>query len=101
MYILNITFLVATDTIGIWSEWVHGELIPAFIASGEFHTPQLARVHAQTGEDGTSFALQVHSHGLDAINSWMNNQAPDMQQVCTGRFHEKVLFFATTLELIS
>jgi len=101
MYILNITFLVAEPVIPVWSDWVRQLFIPSLTETGRFASPQLARIHSDRQEDGISFALQFSTASLEHIDEWMGDNAGHLQQVCTGRFAGNVLFFATTLELIS
>lgn len=100
MYILNITFLVAPDSVNRWKDWAGSIFIPTVIATGHFNSPQLARVHSPSEEDGLSFALQFRTDSQHTIDNWLSTDGASLQQVCTGRFKGTVLFFATTLELI-
>jgi hypothetical protein len=100
MYILNITFLVARDTVSQWNDWVSSDFIPSVVAKGHFNSPQLARVHSPSEDDGLSFALQFRTDSPLTIDNWLSTGGASLQQVCTGRFRGNVLFFATTLEVI-
>ncbi|MCE1155801.1 MAG: DUF4286 family protein [Bacteroidales bacterium] len=101
MYILNITFLVARDAVNQWNDWISSSFIPSIIATGHFNSPQLARVHTPSDDEGLSYALQFRTEHLHAIDRWLSTGGASLQQVCTGRFNGNVLFFATTLEVIS
>lgn len=101
MYLLNITFLVANQTLAPWNTWVRTSFIASVVANGDFHSPQLARVHAPENEqDGLSFALQFRTDSKSTIDNWLETEGARLQQTCMSNFGGSVLFFATTLELL-
>ncbi len=102
MYILNITFLVANQTFSFWNSWVRDRFIPSVVATGDFHSPQLARVHAsENDQDGISVALQFRTSEKTTIDRWLETEGAKLQNTCEREFRESVLFFATTLELLN
>ncbi len=100
MYLLNITFLVDPSILPLWNEWLRLQFIPTMQSLGDFRSPQLARIHTETEENGLSYALQFSSPLLETIKHWNKVHQTDLLQVCNRKFSGKALFFATTLEIM-
>jgi hypothetical protein len=100
MYLLNITFLVDPSTLPVWKDWLHLQFIPTMQSLGDFRSPQLARIHTDTEENGLSFALQFGTPSIEIIHQWNKQHQSDLLQVCNRKFVGMVLFFSTTLEII-
>lgn len=100
MLIYNITFLVSERMEKKWLVWVKEEHIPFMISSGQLTDPQLARILADTGQEGISYSIQFKVENMEVLKDWHHKFSDTFNIQCEKHFGQEVLFFSTVLELI-
>lgn len=100
MIIYNTTFHVEDDIHDDYLIYIKEKIVPRVMDSGVFDRPQLALIHPQHEEKGTSYSLQFCIENLDKFNEWMQADGHKIHSDIGLRFGQKVMGFMTLLEKI-
>ena len=100
MFIFNSTFLVSDKVHGAWIEWIKEEYIFSSMKSGIFTHPQVAKIHTEDEQEGTSFSVQFHVSDKVALDLWRAQNEEKIQRKCFEKFGTEVLSFSTVLEIL-
>lgn len=101
MLIFNITFLVNDNRVPEWLDWVRNEHIPFMLESGDFTESQLARVMSHQQDGSISYSVQYRIADLKSLERWNHQYGTQLSGDCRSRFGEEVLFFSTTLKILT
>ena len=100
MLIFNTTYLVDSQKISLWLEWVKNVHIPFMLKTGKFSAPQIAKVLYSDSANGESFSVQFKVKDMDALGVWSELYAEKFQNDVTEQFGAEVLPFSTVLEIL-
>lgn len=100
MLIYNTTYLVNNKKMVAWMKWIEETHIPFMRKTGNFTTPQLAKILFTEDNESTSFSVQFKIKDLDALGVWNELYADELQKEILEIFDKDVLPFSTVLELI-
>jgi hypothetical protein len=100
MIIYNVTVVVDYEVVNDWLDWMKRVHIPEVMATGKFESYQILKVNGQSGDTGSSFAIQYRCANLETLNDYTLNHAPKLQQEHSARYGEKAIGFRTILEIM-
>ena len=100
MLIFNTTYLVSDEVHDAFRMWVQEEHIPFMLQFKLFSHPQVAKVIADPGQDGTSYSVQFHVHDMETLKLWKERYGFSFQENCAHKFGTEAIFFSTVLELV-
>ena len=104
MLLYNTTFAVDTHLEAEVTEWIKQKFIPSateenYFESNGRHEPDILRVLG--GEPGvTSIAVHLYTDSIRNIEDWYADRGSQLFSEVMERWHDKVLYFSTTLESI-
>jgi len=100
MLLYNITFGVDPDSKEGFIEWLNSQFIPVSVADHEyFSSPELMKVlTADTSVD--SYALHMRAENLNDISLWYEDHGSRLFDYIQKHWNGKVVFFATTLQIL-
>lgn len=102
MLIYNVTVNIDEDVENEWKEWMRDIHIPEVIATKRFSSYKFLKLLNESPEaTGATYAIQYLADDISAINSYLETEAPALQQEHTNRFGSKFVAFRTLLEEVS
>ena len=101
MLIFNTTFHVENTVHDACLKFFREEYIPKAIESGLLKSPSIAKVHAQHGESGVTYAIQLKTESIEILNLWAEQTGEDLSKELVSRFGNKVAGFPTLLEEVA
>jgi hypothetical protein len=98
MLIFNTTFHVENSEHDAYLDFIRTTYIPKALENGLIKDPALAKVHANHGETGVSYALQFRAESIEILNEWAEKTGENLSKELVSKFGNKVAGFATLLE---
>jgi len=99
MIIHNITYCVDRTLAPAFLDWLRTVYVPCAVESGlELHA--LARVMATADPHADSYALQLLAQGLGAVKRWKDGRGAELDREMVARWGQRVVSFATNLQLL-
>ena len=100
MIIYNVTSQVAPEIEKIWIEWMEKYHLPKVFSTNYFEDISILKVSMDQPSDPT-FAVQYKANSNEALEEYLDRDAPFYKNEIHQKFGEQVLSFETYLELVS
>lgn len=100
MLIFNTTYLVDSQKILLWMDWIKNIHIPFMLKSGKFSSAQIAKVLYSDNANGESFSVQFKVEDMNTLGVWNELYAEQFQNEIKEHFGTDVLTFSTVLEIV-
>ena len=101
MIIYNTTVNIDESIHNQWLEWMQNEHIANMIATGKFTSARLVKVLVNEDMGGVTYSVQYFAPSKEALEAYYNEHQYDLDMEGRKRFADKMLIFATELEIIS
>ena len=99
MVLYNVTVNVAADVVKEWKNWMKNIHIPEVLATGKFQEHRFLKMISEHPDaEGETFAIQYMASDMGALEDYLTNDAPSLQQKHVDKYGEKCLAFRTVLE---
>ena len=99
MIIYNVTLNIENSIHDEWLEWIK-QHIPKVLATGLFLKATFTKVLIEESIEGLTYSIQYLAHSKEALQSYHNQYAADIQAEGSEKFGDKMLAFRTELEWI-
>lgn len=101
MIIYNTTVNIDESIHNQWLDWMQNEHITNMIATGKFTSARLVKVLVNEDMGGVTYSVQYFAPSKEALEAYYNEHQYDLDMEGRKRFADKMLVFATELEIIS
>lgn len=101
MILYNVTVNVERGIEQDWLQWMKDVHIPNVLSTGHFDSHKILRMlNDQANADGVTYAVQYFAPSQVALDAYLRENAPDLQQEVYQRYGERCLAFRTVLEVV-
>ena len=102
MIVYNVTVSIDEDIQSDWVAWMKKVHIPDVLATGLFAGHKFLRLlNEDTPNDGITYAVQYFCSDLGALQRYLEDYAPKLQQEHGTRYKGKFVAFRTFLEEVA
>ena len=101
MIVFNITTHVAHSIAQEWEGWMKEELIPRVMVTGLFTEWKMFRLLEQDETEGITFIVQYFTSSLKNYYQYVEEFAPQMQQLAIDKWQDKFLSFKTIMQVVN
>ena len=100
MILYNVTSNVAAESVEQWMEWMETIHIPAMLATGKFFNARMVKVLVEEEMGGETFSVQYYTNSIEVLDKYYKEDQDRMKSNVLQLFADKVLEFATELEVL-
>lgn len=100
MLVYNITIKVDKDIHLQWMDWMKTEYLPEHMDTGLFSSQRMLRILDIDETDGFTYALQFELTGISDFERYISVQSTVFQNNARRKWGEKMLSFATIMEVV-
>jgi len=100
MIIYNVTINIDDSVHDKWLLWMTEKHIPEVLATGKFVKATFVKVLVVEEMGGSTFSTQYFAESHEKLESYYNEDAPQMREEGLKLFGDKMLAFRTELEVL-
>lgn len=100
MLIYNTTYVLSEEDLACFLVWVRENMMPAVHADGALSNGRLARILSHSGEEGYRFCLQFNVADSATLHKWILRQGRQMEAEQSKIFGDRIMAFATLMEVV-
>ncbi len=101
MIIYNVTSNIDESIQKEWLKWMQEKHIPEVLATETFFSARIVKVLVDEEMGGITYSVQFTAENKEKLEEFYNNHQAQFQREAMQLFANKLLTFATELELIS
>lgn len=101
MIIYNVTTNIHESVHQQWLIWMQHKHIPEMIATGKFSAAKMSRVLVEEEMGGTTYSVQFSTESATTLQQFYEQDKDILEEEGIRLFGDKMLCFATELEVIS
>ena len=100
MILYNITFNIDHNIKEEWLDWMNQYYLPFVLNTSLFTDVKLYRLLTETENEGLTYSVQFFSDSLGKVNTYLENNAPEITNNHNQTFRHKHVSFMTILESV-
>ncbi len=101
MIIYNITFHIDNTILDECLDFIKKQYIPLAMEDKIVVNPQLCKIMMQSADGSSSYSLQFYVESAYLLDIWQQKNGARLNNLVVERFADKVLGFATLLEIVN
>jgi len=99
MVLYNVTVSIDQDIEDEWKKWMQETHIPEVLETGYFIKYRMLKLlNEQSDATGPTYAIQYELVNIGKLDTYLEQDAPDLQKKHADKFGNKCIAFRTVLE---